>query len=1114
MKPRYLHEALRALLVLLVLSSFRAWSADLTLGEALNAPELTWATSETAPWIVQTQALPHDGIAMGQSGVINAGENSWVETTVEGPGMISFWWLLSGLQDDSLEFTISGVRAAFLFNSGGWEQKQFFIDDGVQTLRWNIQAGSNAGGTAFLDEVAYTKPELAQPQITAQPVDQTILMGQTATFSVDATGFPPPAFQWLFNGNPINGATANSLELTNSVLQQAGQYSVIASNRVGKATSNPATLVVNTIAPSFTTQPASQKIFEGESVSFSAAVDAVPEATLRWFFGETPLDITGPVLSLTNATVAQAGAYHVTAENVAGNASSSDAVLTVLRPDEYPRGAGQLDSTFYPGFGVTGNITVSLLQADGKMLIAGGLSSVDGIPRSGLARLNPNGSVDLGFTAALAKQTEITALAIQPDGKILIAAGGAGAMDFGSGQKRIGFTRLNPDGTLDKRFDQSDQAGTGTSGVLALLLQPDGKILISGAFNTVNGQQVSRLARLTSDGLLDTTLKVGTAGTLAISLLALQPDGKIIVGGSFTTLNGLPAPGVARLNSDGSTDTTFAPKSFGMIQGMAFQPDGKVLVAGFLVTPAETHPANRIVRFNPDGQVDATFTFQTAIGLLEGLIPLVIQEDGKILTGVPWPQGARTRALMRLGQNFAEDMVFDKGSGPSGRVRTINLLPDGRIFVAGDFLTVDGVNRFRMARLQGDSPAAVAPKITQEPVDQTLPVGAHASLSVLATGFPIPQYQWYFNGAIMPQATNAVLEIENIQAQNAGKYQVRVSNNLGEVVSREATITVIAGLSGDFFPNFNFPVNLPSIFALSATVDGKLIIGGAFTLNGVVTLRGVARLNPDGSMDDSFIGGPNPPAVGAGPNPPVVMAVKAQADGRVLIGGGFTKVDGVTRNHIARLNADRSLDPTFGDTIGANDAVTQIVAQPDGAILIVGPFTKVGNMPRNHLARLNLDGTLDQTFAPGNTGIVNAIALQKDGQIVIAGAFPKLIGVGTIPIARLNADGTRDEAFASTLNVAGGGISKLALDSIGRVLIAGDFRSINAIPMPGFARLLSTGEFDPSFEPPVTASPVSPLSSIYVDESDKIIVAGQFSAKFQVCKGSGWRDSLRMERWI
>jgi uncharacterized delta-60 repeat protein len=129
-----------------------------------------------------------------------------------------------------------------------------------------------------------------------------------------------------------------------------------------------------------------------------------------------------------------------------------------------------------------------------------------------------------------------------------------------------------------------------------------------------------------------------------------------------------------------------------------------------------------------------------------------------------------------------------------------------------------------------------------------------------------------------------------------------------------------------------------------------------------------------------------------------------QPDGKVLIGGDFLTFNGATRIRIARLNTNGSLDTGFDPgTTSANKGVRPMVVQPDGKILTSGDFTSFSGASRNHLTRLNSDGTLDTSFDVGSgaNDYVGAIALQPDGRILIGGRFSTYNGSTAIRLARL-----------------------------------------------------------------------------------------------------------------
>ena len=285
--------------------------------------------------------------------------------------------------------------------------------------------------------------------------------------------------------------------------------------------------------------------------------------------------------------------------------------------------------------------------------------------------------------------------------------------------------------------------------------------------------------------------------------------------------------------------------------------------------------------------------------------------------------------------------------------------------------------------------------------------------------------------------------------------------------------------------------------------SGKIVIGGGFTSFNGQSRYHVARLNGDGSLDTAFN-----PGLGADDT---VWAVAVQPDGKVLIGGEFTSVNGFSRAYIARLNDDGSVDETFNPTNTLNAAVQTIALTPDGSIYIGGDFTLAGTNSRNAIARLKADGTLDNTFDPrtGANGPVYALALQSDGKLVIGGAFDTVDLRDRNNIARLNSSGVLDTTFDPGRG-ANDSVYAVTLLADGRILLGGVFTSVSDVHRVGLARLFTDGTVDTSFmdtaynqfagiqNPPYFtegATPTNPKSfilSLALQSDGDVIIAGNF----------------------
>lgn len=229
-----------------------------------------------------------------------------------------------------------------------------------------------------------------------------------------------------------------------------------------------------------------------------------------------------------------------------------------------------------------------------------------------------------------------------------------------------------------------------------------------------------------------------------------------------------------------------------------------------------------------------------------------------------------------------------------------------------------------------------------------------------------------------------------------------------------AALLACAGAQAQTIESFN-PLPNGAPIASAIQPDGKIVIGGSMTTVASANVADIARLNIDGSVDPSFIG----PSSVIGD----IKAIAIQADGKILIGGSFIEVDASPRNALARLNANGTLDASFvnpGLLIDPNTvgSVWAIAIQPDGKIVVGGDFTLAGqSTSRGGLARFNSNGSLDSSFIDpqicGN-GSVRSLALQANGAVVVGGYFYH-IGDCNGPfhefLARFSSNGTFDAAF-------------------------------------------------------------------------------------------------------
>jgi hypothetical protein len=219
-----------------------------TLGEALNAPDLAWTTSGAERWIAQSETT-HDGqwAAEGWGGPWR--HETWLETTITGPGTLLFWWRIFAEDSAYLRYDTNAVPVAAISGFADWQRYEQTLGPGDHTLRWWFTPDRWDYEKAWVDEVIFL-PSTGPAVIVAQPESRTADPGTTVLLSVAAGGAPPLSYQWrcngtnLVEGGRINGTTVAALALANVQFTDAGGYSVVVGNAHGSVTSTVATLAV------------------------------------------------------------------------------------------------------------------------------------------------------------------------------------------------------------------------------------------------------------------------------------------------------------------------------------------------------------------------------------------------------------------------------------------------------------------------------------------------------------------------------------------------------------------------------------------------------------------------------------------------------------------------------------------------------------------------------------------------------------------------------------------------------------------------------------------------------------------------------------------------------
>lgn len=668
------------------------------------------------------------------------------------------------------------------------------------------------------------------------------------------------------------------------------------------------------------------------------------------------------------------------------------------------------DNGFNAEYGANQDVSAIAMQSDGKILIAGKFTSYNGMAIQYLARLNASGTLDNGFNAGNSGLNDgIKKILVQPDGKIVVAG-------------TFGIKRLNANGTPDAGFNAG--GGPGANGTIHdVLILSNNKLIIGGAFTTYNGTPVNYLARLNTNGTYDATFNGDNTGADGmIYSLALQRDGRILIAGELNEYNDIPVNFICRLNDNGTLHNTFVNTgevANSPITSIALQSDGKILAGGdFLLT-----------RLNANGSTDASFNAVAANdGITERVNRILVQPDGKILIG--WGEyntcgdcGVGETRMLRRNADGTNDAGFKYFlQFVKENIYAIAIQPDGKILAGQTFIQVNargyGLSQFVFSGLKNFR------------INRYMPDGS-------------PDDQFNINPLI--KGANRAVE----------------------------TVAVLP--------------------------DGKLLVGGFFFSYNGEAANYLARINPDGSIDQGFNTG------GSGPNN-FVKSITVQPDGKIIVTGGFTRYNGMARAKIVRLNADGSIDPSFNSNANDEEFVNQVLLDESGKIYITKLYGQT-------ISRLNADGSPDNSFspvfslmAPFSSPQILSLAKQPGGKILVGGYFLQVNNDAFYQnLVRLNADGSRDVGFnenvLASLSTEGVGPNDLVNSVVslpdGKILIAGNFTSYRSAfqvsSVNRIARLLPNGFIDASFNQSGSGFD-GMVRTVCVQPDGKLIVAGTFSS--------------------
>lgn len=1030
----------------------RLWiGGNFTQFKGASATYLVRLHGDDVPTNILTQPQPQDVVA---------GTPASFTVTTTGTASPSFQWFKNGTPLTN-GANISGATTATLTVSNAQLADEAF---------YSVQVTAS-GSTVTSQSVSLRI--VAAYEFDTLTTGGEFPVGRRFVFAASGAGAAPLSYQWKKGPSNVPGATSPVFAIANPTTADSGSYTLEVTNSFGTVISDAVNVTFVDPAPAAIRHTPLTTAGGNGSMIYP-----IPDGRFFLGFGASSLRLYNTAgvqttIPAFNNRVNQVLRLSNGGYLVAGQFTTPGKWLVRLNPDFTHDTAFQAKLGTFNGSG--GSVARVVELPDGRIAVAGNFSDLNGATGTrSLVILRPDGTRDASMVSLIGTTSSIGCMEYDAADTTLILGGFS--FNYAGVTRSLHRVRLN--GTRDASLDVLADASVST-----IALQPDRKILLGGAFSTVQGVARIALARVGPTGVLDTTFTPQSGITSGnsygpVNSIALEPDGDIVIVGNFPIFSGIGHNDILRLRPNGDIDTRFNP-------GFGFDGNGSRAESAAIAA---------------DGSIYITGSMQSYNGTTINDV-VVLQGDRIPLAFAARP--ARVEALAGASFTLSATGVgtstvsyqWYKGTTPLSDGGDITGSATATLTIANAEASDAGTYRVEITNLSGtleaSAPVAVfdAPVIVDQPLGGTFFVGNSAQLYSRAVGSPTLTYQWFkgttplTNGPNISGSNGPVLTLTNLQKADSGNYSVTVTNSIDSATSTIAAISVLLEPGGYFS---GFPITAGSSAYLRTvlpTAAGGAFIGGGFSSAGLTgsntAINNLARLNPDGTVDTSF----NPTPTGE------VTAIAAhQADG-ILIGGSFTTIGGQSRPYLARYTTAGAYDTTFNTNLGTGPSsnINDIVALPDGKILIGGIFQTVSGTTRYGLARLNANGTHDTTFAPPMSlfGNVNDIAVSTDGKITITGSFSMS---GRQNIARLNSDGTLDTTFTATLDFQG---QAVAVQPDGKTIVGGFFTATNGQATGSLVRFNPNGTTDTTFA--ANSSFPSTVNRIALQPNGRIVVGGSFT---------------------
>ncbi|HJT82302.1 MAG TPA: delta-60 repeat domain-containing protein [Chthoniobacterales bacterium] len=793
-----------------------------------------------------------------------------------------------------------------------------------------------------------------------------------------------------------------------------------------------------------------------------------------------------------------------------------------------------LDQGFNPPrFSASDYVGRALLLPTGKYLLFRATDSLKDQPASALTRYLADGSLDSSFQFSSDYES---VSAVAPLGNKLIVA--ASQRVYGH-PRQYKILLVNDDGSIDQSLDSNAIADGSVS---ALVVQPDGKILVGGFFTAFAGSARQGIVRLLANGSVDpdfaaVTLQFAPGGPSSRGVYAIcfvPADGKVLVAGNFFGVNSVSYPGIVRLGSNGTLDATFQPSGFSRtssstnaIRAIGLQTDQKIVIAGRFTVSASfaANPTGAqytkvpLIRLNPDGSADQNYGCFT-LNSFSSIKSMGMSSDQKAI-GI---DGSvyRFNTNGTIDSTFHQPVLIDRSPNQFPTGFSLDVSSTGSLLISGTFSNVQNAGdpgpigqHFSVARLNGDGT-----------VDQTLQTSHETSIKASPRSF---------------LSLNDGSTLIAFDQFGFTTFDGAIPHNFGRLTTNGAL-----DVNYDPIATFAADGNLGPQFLVTASTflpNGNLFVGGRrgdlFFGYGVIRADGteVPPVFEDDNVNFSYAH-PYGSAVLAGdPYGVQVSDFQFPAGGNELRRFG---PDG-TVDYSFELDPQIGWDaigPTFDPATGLPNSATAgsnvLAVLDDGKIL----FSYLASDNTYRIVRLHTDGSIDDSFSSGSvnvptyqdgsgwstpTGFVPAVVSSykpfadaqemPNGQIIIVGEFNSYAGNAAAGIVRINSNGTVDPTFqagaaaqwtqTTETDYAHPAIDNIELSTDAKLLVTGSFEAFNGTPLPGIASLNLDGSLDPTFVAPATRRKFDPRPAyLHRQPNGSYLLSGPYSLPAQTLSPS------------